>query len=310
MKIHLKNIIRPIFIVGFILSVTICPTAQTKKSKNSRPDWQKHETEAIDYAKKYLVSNLDPKLPPKSFEVWFQSLFDDSAPIDWQVNDCGEQSGSTEDRDRDFPMCVSAETQTGEFFHISVNIQLGMFSSGISRETPVIRHIIVGDRLDGEMFYVLSDLPEKIKSNRIKRQYLDPNDGVFIISGEKPAGFKKFAAMWIETMAKNANRFYVAVKQNGGIKVGENDYAMREIYFNGKNLSFKTVRIGGVSFKFGGEFAKLKFDSNGDVLGENVLHGRLSKFVKGKKAVEAKLVLSWVRIRTDAIVMPNRETQP
>lgn len=297
MKIYTNNIFRSFFTIAFILSVFVCSHAQSKKTKQPRWNWQKYEAEAIDYAKKYLISNLDPKLPQKSFEEWFQSLFDDSAQIDWQVNDCGEQSGTRADRGRDFPMCVSAGTQTGEFFYISVNIQFGMFSDGISREKSVLRHIMVGDQLDGEMFYVLSDLPEKIKSNRIKRQYLDPNNGVFVISGAKPAGFKDFTAMRLQTIAENKNFKRVAVLQNGKIEIGQKEYAMRKIRFDGKNWTFETVKVDGVSYQFAGKFAKHIVRTYGAGDADNkAVQGHLIKFVNGKKAAEADLFFNFYEL--------------
>lgn len=306
MRIQTINIVRSFVVAVFILTLFVGLPAQIKNSK-PRWNWRKHEAETIEHAKKYPVSDLDPKLSNSSFEQWFQKLLGDSAQFDWAVNDCGEQTGTAADRGRDFSMCVSARTQTAEFFYVSVNIQFGTFSSGISSEKPFVRSISVGDLLDGEMFYVLSDLPEKIRLNLLKRQYLDPNNGVFIISGEKPAGFKDFTAMRLQTMAENKNLKRVAVTQNGRIEIGQKEYVMREVRFDGQRLTFTTVGVGGVNFKFEGEFSKLEFDSDGKALGEDILKGRLTKFVKGKKAAAAKLTFSWIRTENKALTMRDKK---
>src|SRR5438309_11974924 len=65
--------------------------------------------EIIAYAKRINVCRLDPRLPRQRFDRWFKEIVGPSAKIEWEVNDCGEQTGSPADKGRDFPFCAQAE---------------------------------------------------------------------------------------------------------------------------------------------------------------------------------------------------------
>ncbi|HRH47074.1 MAG TPA: hypothetical protein PKY82_35840, partial [Pyrinomonadaceae bacterium] len=97
--------------------------AQTKKKKHPRWNWEKHQTEVINYAKQYLVSDIEPNVPKMKFADWFQQTVGKESKVEWDINDCGEQTGTPEDRGRDFPMCVAANAVKAGFIYISVNIQ-------------------------------------------------------------------------------------------------------------------------------------------------------------------------------------------
>ena len=162
-KMHAKNIIRPLFAAVFILSLFVCLQAQTNKSKQSRWNWKKHQTETINYAKRYLVSNIEPNLPRQSFAEWFRETVGEDAKIDWDINDCGEQTGTSEDRGRDFPMCVKAFAALGSDVSVSVNIQFGTFKRGIMQDKPVVRFISISREDDfGVQPEKLSDLSKRL----------------------------------------------------------------------------------------------------------------------------------------------------
>lgn len=160
----MKNYNRLFLATVFVLSFFAYSEAQTKKYKNQpRWDWRKHEAETIDYAKKYLVSNIEPNLPRQSFAVWFQKTIGKKAKMRWEINDCGEQSGTPADSGRDFPMCVEATAEEFDLF-VSVNIQFGMFSRGITKMKPVVRSIVIDtEGEEGEWLEKLVDLPKRLK---------------------------------------------------------------------------------------------------------------------------------------------------
>jgi hypothetical protein len=284
------NIVRPTVITLVILTLSVGSQAQTIKKKHPRWNWQKHQAEVIEYAKKYLVSEIEPNLPQVSFEKWFQKTVGEEAKVEWDINDCGEQTGTSADRGRDFPMCVSANTQKAESYYISVNIQFGSFNRGIIHEKPTVRSITIGKLMEGIWLSNLSDLPDKIDSINESFEYLDPNNGDFQISGDVPTVFGDDFSMWIKTMDFNSRNKYVAVKQIGGVRFGDHEYAMREIILDGEYWSFETVKFQGVSFRFEGKFVKPELDNKNRVIGQNTLKGHLFKFVKNKKTAEADLV--------------------
>jgi hypothetical protein len=142
-KIYAKNLVRSILIVVSILTLFVGLQAQTKKKKHPHWNWEKHQNEVIDYAKKYLVSEIESNVPKMKFADWFQQIVGKEAKVFWDVNDCGEQTGTPEDRGRDFPMCVEASASLGSDVLVSVNIQFGTFKSGITPDKPVVRFIYI-----------------------------------------------------------------------------------------------------------------------------------------------------------------------
>jgi hypothetical protein len=120
------------------------------------------DKKAISFAKSILVSQLDPKLPGISFERWLQKEAGEGASIQWEVNDCGEQTGSAADRGRDFPMCVEATAHMADKRIIVVNIAIGTFKKGI-RGKPGTTWISVGnDPYSNSPLKSLSDVPLRL----------------------------------------------------------------------------------------------------------------------------------------------------
>ncbi len=158
-----RKIINLLCAIVFVLSFSICSSAQTKKSKHPRWNWKKHQTQTINYAKKYLVSNIEPNLPRQSFAVWFRETVGKDAKIVWEINDCGEQTGTSEDKRRNFPMCVNAFATLGSDVSVSVNIQFGTFKRGIAKGNPTVRFISVSREDDfGRQPEKLSDLSKRL----------------------------------------------------------------------------------------------------------------------------------------------------
>jgi hypothetical protein len=293
MKIYTKNIVRSFAVAAFILTLLICCSSQTKKKKHPRWNWEKHQTEVIDYAKKYLVSEIEPNVPPMSFEKWFQQIAGKEAKIVWDINDCGEQTGTSEDRGRDFPMCVGAEVVKSNSIDISVNIQFGTFGRGITKMKPVVRSITVGDEIGGNWLDNLSDLPEYLVGSEKKSEYPNPTGGIFRISGKQPAGFGVIDGLLIRTMDYDGKNKNVYLESMGGIQVGQVFYEFSGRLLENENVYFETQKINDVSFKFLGKAAKIEFDAE-DLKSEKALSGHLTKLVNGETTAEADVVFDFV----------------
>ncbi|HEY0049833.1 MAG TPA: hypothetical protein VGB68_11130 [Pyrinomonadaceae bacterium] len=270
-----------------------------KNSSFAASDAQSEKLEAvvISKAKSTLVSRIEPGLPRQPFAVWFQSLVGQKTPVAWSVNDCGEQTGTAEDGGRDFPMCVEAAAEQSAGFFVFVNIQYGTFKRGITAGKPVIRNIFSGDELQqgGASAESLKELRRTLMQRAIDAEIFDPNDGVFLIPREnKPAGFEDFSEMYLQTKDYNRRNERVSVEPKGTVVIGQTDFAMREIVFDGKRWTFETVSSGGTSYKFDGRFSKIKINVNGAQDGENVLRGRLIKLAGGKETAQADLIFSFV----------------
>ena len=120
------------------------------------------DRKAIAYTKALLASQLDPKLPAIPFERWLTKQSGEGAQISWEVNDCGEQTGTAEDRDSDFPMCVEAEAHMRDKRVIVVGIAVGTYQRGISGK-PATWWITVGhDPSSDPPLNTLSDIPLRL----------------------------------------------------------------------------------------------------------------------------------------------------
>jgi hypothetical protein len=162
-KNYSGKIIRPLTIVLVILTLFVGTQAQINKKKPPRWNWENHRTEVINYAKKYLVSDIEPNVPKMSFAKWLRKTVGKDAKVDWEINDCGEQTGTPEDKGRDFPMCVKAFAALGSDVSVSVNIQFGTFKRGIARDKPTVRFISISREDDfGRQPENLSDLAKSL----------------------------------------------------------------------------------------------------------------------------------------------------
>jgi hypothetical protein len=95
------------------------------------------ETEAIDLAKKTIVQDVDRSLPRTTFAKWLLDLFGPLAKTQWEVNDCGEQTGDPRvDQGRDVPMCVDASVALGRDRILHLLLVVGTFKTGVRHETP------------------------------------------------------------------------------------------------------------------------------------------------------------------------------
>ena len=143
-------------IVGFwVLLLAGCMGAQ------SAPE-DKRDRETIQHAKSLLVSSLDRSLPKVSLE-YFLKYESADAVIEWEVNDCGEETGNPQtDSGRDFPMCVEADFD-GNHRAVSVMIAVGTSRKGISGKPALFSATITGPGGSAKSIRRLGDLPKELQ---------------------------------------------------------------------------------------------------------------------------------------------------
>jgi hypothetical protein len=129
----------------------------------AQPQAAKKTTEepAIQRAKTVLASSLDATLPKVSLE-FFLNYESGGAAIQWEVTDCGGQTGSpTKDRGGDKLMCVQADFQKDQI-SVAVLISVGTFQKGMSG-TPSLFSVTVNDPA-GRVHSLgrLGDLPKEL----------------------------------------------------------------------------------------------------------------------------------------------------
>ena len=118
----------------------------------------------IAYAKAIPVAQLEAKLPAIPFERWLIKQAGEGAQITWEVNDCGEQTGTAEDAENDFPLCVEADAHLRDKRVIVVSIAVGTYKRGISGK-PATFWITVGkDPNSDEPLDNLSEVPAKLSA--------------------------------------------------------------------------------------------------------------------------------------------------
>jgi TonB family protein len=121
------------------------------------------EKRAVASLKQVSVSTLDPNLPKLSFLAWFNRTVGGGAGIQWQVTDCGEQTGTTVDRDRDIPLCVEVIAVMPDERKAVIDVQVGTFKRGVAG-TPQLYFAIIEH--EGELYSAkqLGDLPQMLRA--------------------------------------------------------------------------------------------------------------------------------------------------
>lgn len=123
---------------------------------------QKGEDRMIAFAKQINVSQLDKRLPPQRFDEWFRDLVGRKAVVKWELNDCGEQTGSAADRKRDIPTCAQAEAELADGRKVVVMIAIGTVKKGLSGK-PVIFDAFIRQGDQYSTVKQLAELKKEIK---------------------------------------------------------------------------------------------------------------------------------------------------
>lgn len=89
-------------------------------------------------------SSLDRSLRAKqSFSVWFADLIGKTTKVLWEVNDCGEATGSVADVGRDFPVCAEARAVLSQKREVVVSVAVGTMRKGILGSPALYQVILV-----------------------------------------------------------------------------------------------------------------------------------------------------------------------
>ncbi|MEW6213267.1 MAG: hypothetical protein AB1631_33530 [Acidobacteriota bacterium] len=142
-----------ISIIALVFMMSAMASAQKKSG----------EKRTIAYAKQALVSRLDPILPDQHLAEWLSQTVGPEAKIVWEVNDCGEQTGSRVQRGRDYPICVEARSELSGGRSIIIMIAVGTFNKGIWGQ-PAVKDCFIENKGQYQTIAHLSDLPKMLKS--------------------------------------------------------------------------------------------------------------------------------------------------
>ena len=129
------------------------------------------ERTAIQRAKTTLVSSLDKSLPRVTLEFFLKEE-GKGAPINWEVNDCGEQSGNPAEDGTDVPMCVEADMSLNDRRSVTLFLAVGTAKRGISGLPAIFSAEVTDENGMVHPLQHLSDLPAELNRPRPK----SPND--------------------------------------------------------------------------------------------------------------------------------------
>ncbi|HET7216222.1 MAG TPA: hypothetical protein VFL79_21720 [Terriglobia bacterium] len=131
----------------------------------SQAGGQARDAEAIAAAKHASAHRLDPSLPEKSLAQWLRDVAGPKAPIAWEVNDCGEQTGNPEaDKGRDFPVCAEAQVALRGKRTLYVSFSVGTLKTGVRAGSVQFAYaVIVPPAGPAKSISKLSQVPSAIK---------------------------------------------------------------------------------------------------------------------------------------------------
>ena len=100
----------------------VCGAAQSSNVSRAR---------LVRQAQQTRLNVLDPTLPAKeSLEAWFKRVAGTDAAVRWEVNDCGEATGTVADLTRNLPVCVEATAVLADKRVVSVSVLVEMQKTG------------------------------------------------------------------------------------------------------------------------------------------------------------------------------------
>ncbi len=90
------------------------------------------EKRAVEAAQRSSVHTIDTTLVDERFDAWFRKAVGPDAKISYELNDCGESTGSPSDTARNMPSCVEASADWGNGRTAAVSLLVGSEKSGIA----------------------------------------------------------------------------------------------------------------------------------------------------------------------------------
>jgi hypothetical protein len=110
-----------------IVAASSCFLATSPRSGQS----PRVERAMVQRVKRMPASELQSNLPSEHFDHWLRRIVGRDAVTTWEVNDCGEQSGAKAGKDRDFPICVQAETRFHDGSLLVLMVAVGTAKKGM-----------------------------------------------------------------------------------------------------------------------------------------------------------------------------------
>jgi hypothetical protein len=155
------------------LVMTQLPLAAQKPQPPSPLD-RPFEDRLVTLVKGTPAKDYDGDLPKLRFERWLLDVAGPKVALEWELNDCGEQTGDPAvDSKRDIPACVGVLGTLADGRKFQILVAVGVIPQGSNaikpRGKPAIREIIV--EWNGRIHQVarLRDLPKLLQPEEPKK---------------------------------------------------------------------------------------------------------------------------------------------
>lgn len=146
------------FIKAIIPSVVVLCFSANVWSQNAKRD-----ALAIERVKTTLASSLDTALPRISLKRFLENA-GQGVPIQWEVNDCGEQTGEpATDAGRDFPLCVEADIKLQDRRGVTLLVSVGTFKRGLQGRPALFSLIVIDEGGEARSLRRLGELPAELQ---------------------------------------------------------------------------------------------------------------------------------------------------
>jgi len=123
---------------------------------------QVSDTATIAYVQQLSTSDIDSTMSGGALGDWVQALVGRSVKVEWELNDCGEQTGVPMiDAERDIPMCVGAYAALPGDVRLGITIIIGTNERG-PIDSPAIYDIYVQSGKNVRTFRHLNDLAKAL----------------------------------------------------------------------------------------------------------------------------------------------------
>jgi hypothetical protein len=125
------------------------------------------EQRVVATVKNLSARSFDPELPDQPFAEWFQSVVGKQTKVEWESNDCGEQTGDPKTTPEDFPICGQASAKLPGARAATVMIAVGTHKKGITG-APSVFFVGVDIEATFETVNSLHELPSAIANSTPK----------------------------------------------------------------------------------------------------------------------------------------------
>lgn len=112
--------------------------------------------------------------------------------------------------------------------------------------------------------------------------------GFFFFKGRVPLAFRNIDHLNLDIPGSSS--YYGQIRLKAPART---DYKLLKPTLSGKNLSFKTKKVGGVGYEFSGKLTRTNFDDPQPSSEEVVLRGTLKKIKAGKVVAQASVRYTW-----------------